>query len=58
LLHPEVGTADGCDFGAVLHTHEHEEVLEKVSMGTDSQVPLAQRLECRHLLDVVWVEVL
>jgi hypothetical protein len=27
-------------------------------MGTDSQVPLAQRLKCRHLLDVVWVEVL
>jgi hypothetical protein len=27
-------------------------------MGTDSQVPLAHHLERRHLLDVVWVEVL
>jgi hypothetical protein len=27
-------------------------------MGTNSQVPLAQRLEHRHLLDVVRVEVL
>jgi hypothetical protein len=29
-----------------------------VPMGTNSQVPLAQRLEHRHLLDVVRVEVL
>jgi hypothetical protein len=29
-----------------------------VPMGTDSQVPFAHRLERRHLLDVVWVEVL
>jgi hypothetical protein len=27
-------------------------------MGTDSQVPHAQHLKCRHLLDVVRVEVL
>jgi hypothetical protein len=27
-------------------------------MGTDSQVPLAQRLKCCHLLDAVRVEVL
>jgi hypothetical protein len=27
-------------------------------MGTDSQVPLAHRLECHHLLDAVQVEML
>jgi hypothetical protein len=27
-------------------------------MGTDAQVPLAHRLEHRHLLDAVWIEVL
>jgi hypothetical protein len=27
-------------------------------MGTDSQVPHAKHLKCRHLLDVVRVEVL
>jgi hypothetical protein len=29
-----------------------------VPVGTDPQVPLTQRLERRHLLDAVWVEVL
>jgi hypothetical protein len=58
LLHPEVGAADGRRVGVVLQAHEHEEGLEKVLVGTDSQVSLAQHLERCHLLDVVRVEVL
>jgi hypothetical protein len=44
--------------GAILPTGEPEEVLEEVPMGTDSEVPLAHRLERSHLLDAVRVEVL
>jgi hypothetical protein len=58
LLHLKVGLADRRRLGAILQAREHEEVLKKVSMGTDSQVPHAQHLKCRHLLDVVRVEVL
>jgi hypothetical protein len=58
LLHPEIGAADRRRSGAILQAGEPEEVLEEVPMGADSEVPLAHRLERRHLLDIVQVEIL
>jgi hypothetical protein len=58
LLHLEVGTADRHHPGTILQAREHEEIPEEVPMGTDPQVSLAHHLECRHLLDTVWIQVL
>jgi hypothetical protein len=58
LLHPEVGAADRRRPRTLLQARELEEVSEKVPMGTDSQLPFTRRLERRHLLNVVRVEVL
>jgi hypothetical protein len=58
LLHSEVGAVDRRRPGTLLQARKFEEIPEKVSMRTDSQVPLTHHLECCHLLDVVRVEVL
>jgi hypothetical protein len=58
LLHPEVGAADRRRPGTVIQARKLEEILEKVPVGTDSQVPLAHCLEHRHLLDAIRVEML
>jgi hypothetical protein len=58
LLRPEIGIPDCRRDLVILQADELEEVPEEMPMGTHTQVPLAQCLECCHLLDVVRVEML
>jgi hypothetical protein len=52
LLHSKVGAPNHHREVVVLQAGKLEEVLEEVLVGTNSQVPRAQRLKCDHLLDV------
>jgi hypothetical protein len=58
LLRSEVGAPDCRQDLVVLQADELEEIPKEMPVGSHAQVPLAQRLERRHLLDDVRVEVL